>query len=144
MFQCGNPSQEFQTKNIAPQSVNYPMNAISSFEFVRLLDGDLRAHIKGNDPSFEMNKLAFFAEATGAVQESHILEAQNAVCNARKASLQAAFNLFKTSLGNDQVLHERHLAAAKTDEARNRSAALNSLEAGCGSRTFGKLLDTMI
>jgi len=120
------------------------MQASHHFEVVRLLDGDLRAHIKGNDPSFEMNKLAFFAEATGQVQESHILEAQNAVSNARKASLQAAFNLFKTSLGNDQVLQERHLAAAKTDEARNRSAALNSLQAGCGSRTFGRFLDTMI
>ncbi|CAK8991868.1 Uncharacterized protein SCF082_LOCUS2843, partial [Durusdinium trenchii] len=84
------------------------------------LDSELRAHIKGNDPSFELNKLAFFAEATGAVQETHILEAQNAVQNARKSSLQAGFLLFKTSLDNDQVLHERHLAAAKTDEARAR------------------------
>lgn len=96
---------------------------------LRALDSELRAHIKGNDPSFELNKLAFFAEATGAVQETHILEAQNAVQNARKSSLQAGFLLFKTSLDNDQVLHERHLAAAKTDEARARSSALTSLEA---------------
>ena len=100
--------------------------------YVRLLDADLRAHIKGNDPDFSLNKLAFFSEATGAVQESHILEAQNAVSNARKQSLQAGFALFKTSLSNDQILHERHLAAAKTDEAKNRTAALNSLEADGG------------
>lgn len=36
--------------------------------YVRLLDADLRAHIKGNDPDFSLNKLAFFSEATGAVQ----------------------------------------------------------------------------
>jgi len=78
---------------------------------------------------FEISKLAFFAEATGAVQESHLLEAQNNVANARKTSLQAGFALFKTSLSNDQVLHDRFLAASKTDEARARSVALASLEA---------------
>ena len=88
--------------------------------------------MKGNDPSFEINKLAFFAEATGAVQEHHILEAQSAVANARRSSLQAGFNLFRTSLSNHQVLHDRHLAASKTDEAKARSAALTSLEAGWG------------
>lgn len=100
------------------------------FNRLRALDSELRAHVKGNDPSFDINKLAFFAEATGTVQEGHILEAQNAVANARKSSLQAGFNLFRTSLGNDQVLHERHLAASKTDEAKARSAVLGSLEAG--------------
>jgi acyl-CoA hydrolase len=94
------------------------------------LDSELRAHIKGNDPTFEISKLAFFSEATGAVQEGHILEAQSAVANARRSSLQAGFNLFKTSLDNDQVLHDRHLQASKTDEAKARSAALGSLEAG--------------
>eukprot|EP00435_Cladocopium_sp_Y103_P022429 s1200_g5.t1 len=95
----------------------------------RALDSELRSHIRGNDPMFDISKLAFFAEATGAVQESHILEAQNNVANARKTSLQAGFALFKTSLSNDQVLHDRFLAASKTDEARARSAALGSLEA---------------
>ena len=96
---------------------------------LRALDSELRSHIRGNDPMFEISKLAFFAEATGAVQESHLLEAQNNVANARKTSLQAGFALFKTSLSNDQVLHDRFLAASKTDEARARSAALASLEA---------------
>ena len=96
----------------------------------RTLDAELRAHVKGNDASFDLTKLAFYAEATGSVQESHIADAQNAVANARKSSLQAAFALFRTSLSNDQVLHERYLAASKTDEARARSAALSSLEVG--------------
>ena len=99
------------------------------FCVVRTLDAELRSHIRGNDPMFEITKLAFFAEATGEVQEYHILEAQNNVANARKTSLQAGFALFKTSLSNDQVLHDRFLAASKTDEARARSAALGSLEA---------------
>lgn len=106
---------------------------------LRLLDADLRAQIRGNDPSFDLNKLAFFAEATGAVQESHILEAQNAVANARKTSLQAGVALFKTSLGNDQILHERHLAASKTDEARSRTAALTSLEASLSKRVINDI-----
>ena len=95
---------------------------------LRTLDAELRAHVKGNDPGFDLSKLAFFAEATGMVQESHIADGQSAVANARKTSLQAGFALFRTSLSNDQVLHERFLAASKTDEARVRVAALASLE----------------
>lgn len=105
---------------------------------LRALDSELRAHIKGNDPSFELGQLAFYAEASGTVQETHILDAQSQVQNARKASLAAAYNLFKTSLSNDHVLHDRFLEAAKTDESRARSAALSSLEAGGSSCLFGK------
>ena len=105
------------------------LNFLADMILLRTLDAELRSHIRGNDPMFEISKLAFFTEATGAVQESHLLEAQNNVANARKHSLQAGFALFKTSLDNDQVLHERFLAASKTDEARARSAALGSLEA---------------
>lgn len=96
---------------------------------VRTLDAELRAHIKGNDPNFQLEKLAFFAEATGSVQDSHINDAQNAVSNARKASLAAGFALFKTSLDNDQVLHDRFISSSKSDESRSRTAALTSLEA---------------
>lgn len=102
----------------------------STCQKLRALDSELRAHIKGNDPNFDLSKLAFYAEATGSVQENHILDAQNAVNNARKSSLQAAWNLFRTSVENDQVVHERYLQAAKTDEARARSSALTSLEVG--------------
>ena len=111
---------------------------------LRALGSELRAHIKGNDPSFDISKLAFFAEATGTVQEGHILAAQSAVANARRSSLQAGFNLFKTSLDNDQVLHERHLQASKTDETKARSAALASLEVGWVYTKFSLLFVYLI
>lgn len=95
---------------------------------LRALDSELRAHIKGGDPQFDVTKLAFFQEATGIAQETHIAEAQSAVANAQKSSLVAAFGLFQTSLGNDQCLHDRYLAASKTDETRARNAVLESLE----------------
>lgn len=96
---------------------------------LRALDSELKAHLKGADSAFEMSKLAFFQEATGAAQDEHIAEAQSAVANAQKSSLQAAFQLFRTSLDNDQVMRDRYLSAAKTDESRARHAALESLEA---------------
>lgn len=102
----------------------------STCQKLRALDSELRAHIRGNDPEFDLSKLAFYGEATGCVQENHILDGQNAVQNARKSSLQAAWNLFRTSVENDQVVHERYISAAKTDEARARSSALTSLEVG--------------
>ena len=130
------PSETLRYHNI----FSHPAPTLLS---LRALDSELRAHIRGNDPGFDLTKLAFYAEATGSVQEDHILEGQSAVSNARKASLQAAFNLFKTSLDNDHVLHERHMAVAKSDEVRARSSALASLEARGALRfTFQKFLET--
>ena len=99
--------------------------------WLRVLDPELKAHIKGADANFDLSKLAFFQEAKGVAQDEHIATAQSAVANAQKTSLQAAFQVFKTSLDNDHVVHDRFMSQARTDETRARNAALQSLEAWC-------------
>ena len=68
-------------------------------------------------------------EACGKQQEDHVISAQSTVNNARKASLQAAFNLFSTNLANDQCLQDKFLATAEANATRARSVLVHSLEA---------------
>ena len=56
---------------------------------------------KGKDPEFDFKKLPFVQEAAGKQTEDLVALAQSSVQNARKSSLQAAYNLFTTSLHND-------------------------------------------
>eukprot|EP00438_Fugacium_kawagutii_P007492 Skav230009 [mRNA] locus=scaffold1958:352834:353067:- [translate_table: standard] len=72
--------------------------------------------------------MAFVQEATGKQTEDLIVSAQSNVLNARKSSLQAAYNLFLTSLENDQVMHDKHMAASEMSTARARSVLVHTLE----------------
>ena len=85
---------------------------------------------KGLDSGFDFKKLAFVQEACGRQQEDHIISAQSNVNNARKTSLQAAFNLFATNLSNDQCMQDKFLATSEMNSARARSVLVHSLEAG--------------
>ena len=67
-------------------------------------------------------------EATGSLQEEHVLSAQSSVTNARKQSLQAAFNLFRTNLETDQAQHKKFLATSEASASRSRSIMIESLE----------------
>ena len=113
----------------SPDVGSVPVTSDVTLLSLRALDGELRAQVRGRDPEFKLANLAFFQEATGALQEEHIQNAQSSVCNARKAALAAAYKVFKSSLANDVLLHEKHLAAASGSEARTRATILNSLEA---------------
>ena len=84
---------------------------------------------KGKDPEFDFKKLPFVQEAAGKQTDDLVALAQSSVQNARKSSLQAAYNLFTTSLHNDQVLHDKHLAASEVSSQRARSVLVHSLEA---------------
>ena len=67
-------------------------------------------------------------EASGVMQEEHVLTAQNSVMNARKQSLAAAYQLFQTILENDQVQHEKFLASAEANASRTKTIMIQSLE----------------
>ena len=95
---------------------------------LRALDGELRAHMKANDASFDYKKLSFLMEASGVIQEEHVLTAQSSVSNARKQSLLAAYQLFQTNLENDQVQHEKFLASAEANASRTKTIMVQSLE----------------
>ena len=79
---------------------------------------------KGKDPEFDFKKLPFVQEAAGKQTDDLVALAQSSVQNARKSSLQAAYNLY-----NDQVLHDKHLAASEVSSQRARSVLVHSLEA---------------
>jgi len=83
---------------------------------------------KGRDPDFDFKRMAFVQEASGKLTEDLVVAAQSNVQNARRSSLQAAWNLFTTSLENDQVIHDKHLAAAEVNSHRARSVLVASLE----------------
>ena len=85
---------------------------------------------KGRDPAFDFKRMAFVQEATGRQTEDLVVAAQSNVMNARRSSLQAAYNLFTTSLQNDHVLHDKHLAASEVNSQRARSVLVASLEDG--------------
>ena len=99
---------------------------------LRALDNELRVQVKAKDPNFDYKKMAFVSEASGQQQEKLIESAQNSISNAKKASLQAAFKLFATSLSNDQLVYERHRAALDLSTARTRTVLVHSLEARYG------------
>ena len=83
--------------------------------------------------------MAFVQEAAGKQTEDLIQSAQSNVQNARKSALQAAFNLFITSLDNDHCLHDKHLAASDVNSTRARSVLVASLEVrGCGKTMLFK------
>lgn len=84
---------------------------------------------KGRDPDFDFKKLVFVQEASGRQQEEQLMAAQSTVNNARKNSLQAAWNLFITNLGNDQVKQDKFLITDEMSSARARSVLVQSLEA---------------
>lgn len=84
---------------------------------------------KGKDPDFDYKRIAFVQEAAGKQAEDLVQSAQSNVQNARRASMQAAYNLFITSLQNDTVLHEKHLAASDVNSQRARSVLVGSLQA---------------
>lgn len=95
---------------------------------LRALDSELRTHMKANDASFDYKKLSFLMEASGVIQEEHVLTAQSSVANARKQSLAAAYQLFQTNLENDQVQHEKFLASAEANASRTKTIMIQSLE----------------
>ena len=72
--------------------------------------------------------MAFVQEAAGKQTEDLLVAAQSSVSNARKSSIQAAWNLFTTSLHNDQVVHDKHLAASEMNSQRARSVLVHALE----------------
>ncbi len=80
------------------------------------------------DPSFDFKKLAFVQEASGKQQEEQLMSAQSSVNNARKNSLQAAFNLFATNLENDHIIQDKYLASSEMNAQRQRSVLVHSLE----------------
>lgn len=84
---------------------------------------------KGLDPDFDFKKLAFVQEACGKQQEEQVISAQSTVHNARRSSLQAAYNLFATNLENDHLLQDKYLATATMNAQRTRSVLIHSLEA---------------
>ena len=98
-------------------------------EFAMKLFKNLPLPRKGQAQDFDFKKLAFVQEAAGKQTEDLVSSAQSKVANARRTSLQAAFNLFSTSLGNDQVLHDKHMAASEMQTQRARSVLVHSLEA---------------
>jgi len=75
--------------------------------------------------------MAFVQEAAGKQTEELVQSAQSNVKNARRGALQAAYNLFATSLANDQCLHDKFLAASDVNSARARSTLIASLQAKC-------------
>ena len=92
---------------------------------------------KGKDPEFDYKKLAFVQDASGKQAEDLVVAAQSNVQNARRSSLQAAYSLFKTSLQNDHVVHDKHIQACEMSSQRARSVLVSSLEAGrFGSKPF--------
>jgi len=95
----------------------------------RTLDGELRAHCKTSDPSWDWQKLSFVLELKGAVQDEEVLRAQSKINSALQSSLQAGFSLFETNLSNDQIQHRRYLLTSSGDEAKARAAVVTSLEA---------------
>lgn len=82
------------------------------------------------DPDFDFKKLVFVGEAASAQHEDNIVSAQSTVNNARKQSLVAAFNLFRTNLQNDWVLYDKYVASAEMSSSRARAVLVGSLEAG--------------
>ena len=86
---------------------------------------------KGKDPNFDFKRMAFVQEAAGKQTEELVQSAQSNVKNARRGALQAAYNLFATSLANDQCLHDKFLAASDVNSARARSTLIASLQAKC-------------
>lgn len=105
----------------------------------RLLDHELRMHIKAADATFDPKKLSFVLDACGVVQEAEIVKAQGRIQSAFRQSLQAGFTLFKTNLESDQVNHRRHLMAAAGDSAKQRAAIVGSLEASKFQNMFLEL-----
>ena len=95
----------------------------------RSLDSELRAHSKNMEPGWDFRKLSFVLEAKGEVQQEELSRAQSNISSALQSSLNAGFNLFKTNLESDQLLHRRHLLASSGDEARARAAIVGQLEA---------------
>ena len=85
---------------------------------------------KGLDSSFDFKKLAFVVEAAGKQTEELLISAQSTVADARKQSLRAGYNLFQTSLSNDHILHDKHVAASAMNSQRARSVLIHSLEVG--------------
>ncbi|CAK8999283.1 Uncharacterized protein SCF082_LOCUS6128 [Durusdinium trenchii] len=92
------------------------------------LDSELRAHSKNMEPGWDFRKLSFVLEAKGEVQQEELSRAQSNISSALQSSLNAGFNLFKTNLESDQLLHRRHLLASSGDEARARAAIVGQLE----------------
>lgn len=88
---------------------------------------------KGLDPNFDYTKLAFVQEASGKQTEDLLISAQSSVNDARKNSIRAAYNLFTTSLDNDHVVHDKHVAASAMNVHRARSVLVHSLEVGCAN-----------
>ena len=64
-------------------------------------------------------------------------KAQSLARNARRSSLQAAFDCFKSQLENDAVQHRKHMLAAQGNEIKQRAAIVSSLEVG--ERDFHKV-----
>lgn len=84
--------------------------------------------------------MAFVQEAAGKQADELVQSAQSSVKNARRGALQAAYNLFATSLENDQCLHDKFLAASDVSSARARSMLIGSLQAKCLVKPFFNML----
>ena len=100
---------------------------------------DIQILRKGRDPNFDFRRLPFVQEAAGRQTEELISSAQSSVNNARKNSIQAAYNLFATNLKNDQILHDKFVAASEMSSLRARSVMVHSLEdreSGCLRKLF--------
>ena len=100
---------------------------------------DIQILRKGRDPNFDFRRLPFVQEAAGRQTEELISSAQSSVNNARKNSIQAAYNLFATNLKNDQILHDKFVATSEMSSLRARSVMVHSLEdreSGCLRKLF--------
>lgn len=78
---------------------------------------------------FDYRKLSFVLEGKGLMQDHQLEAAQSKAASALKKSQASAFELFKTNLEQDQMVHRRYLSTSIGDESRARAAIIGSLEA---------------
>lgn len=96
---------------------------------------ELRAHCKGMAADFDFKKMSFVLEACGTLHNEQIEQAQSRTASALKKSLASAWELFSTNLESDQLLRDKYLASCSGDEARQRAAIIESLEAQISKNT---------
>ena len=78
---------------------------------------------------FDFKKMSFVLEASGALHSEQLELAQSKTASALKKSVASAWELFCTNLESDQLSRQRYLGSCEGDEARQRAAIIESLEA---------------
>ena len=115
--------------------------------FPRTLDVELRAHSKGMAADLDFKKMSFVLEACGTLHNEQIEQAQSKTASALKKSLASAWELFSTNLESDHLLREKYMASCSGDEARQRAAIIESLEANFDPKKYqilGKVYEEVL